>query len=266
MAPGMWPRRCAASCGRWAGAASSPRNSSGERTSTRLRSACPDPVDHLLPVGTQLLARRRWQRDGARRVARRIGRERQAVGLDLGAAAVEEPDVVEPLVARLPVGPGREPVVVVAVQHDRGVVVHAGGTQQVLELLAAHEVAAHGVGELRLPVHAGGAGQMTGVVGVGVDVDLQEPDGRVVEMVPGPVGGDERSGTRGGGCFCNGHGWGFADGRRARGLLPRGRRWNLGRNSDRFSRSIASGFAEGNPQRQDRCVRATAPVGLSTRW
>ena len=34
-AVGMWPARCACSCGRWAGASSRPAYSSGERTSTR---------------------------------------------------------------------------------------------------------------------------------------------------------------------------------------------------------------------------------------
>ena len=82
------------------------------------------------------------------RVGRRIGRQRQAVGFDLDAAAVEQPDVVEALVAELPVRPGGEPVVVVAVEDDRRVVVDAGGAQQRLELLAADEVAPDRVGQL----------------------------------------------------------------------------------------------------------------------
>ena len=164
----------------------------------------PMPSITCCAIGAQLLAGLVRQRDGAGRVGRRIGRQRQAIGFDLDPAAVEEPDVVEALVAELPVRPGREPVVVVAVEHDGGVVVDAGGAQERLQLLAADEVAPDRIGQLALPVDAGRARQVAGVVGIGVDVDLEEADLRVVEVLAGPVGGDE-GGTEVVVAICNGH-------------------------------------------------------------
>ena len=74
-----------------------------------------DAGQHLVAVGAQLLAGGVADRDGALAVHRRIRHQGEAGGLDLGAAAVEQANVVNAVVAQLPVGPCREPGVVVAV-------------------------------------------------------------------------------------------------------------------------------------------------------
>jgi len=129
----------------------------------------------------------------------RVLREGQARRLDLLAAAVQQPGVVDAVVAQLPVGPGREPVVVVAVQHDLRVVVDPRLPQERLEILAAGEVAADRVRQLAGPVDRHGPGEVAGLVRAGVDVDLQEADVRVVEVVAGPVDVDQGVGQGGGG-------------------------------------------------------------------
>jgi hypothetical protein len=102
----------------------------------------------------------------------------------------------------LPVGPGREPVVVVAVEHDRRVRADARLGEELAEVLARGDVAADPVGELARPVPADGARNVALLVGGRVDVDLDEADVRVVEMGLGPVGVDKDVG----GVAGNGHG------------------------------------------------------------
>ena len=58
----------------------------------------------------------------------------------------------------------------------------------------ADDVAAELVLELGLPVEADGAGDVAGVVGLGVDVDLDEADAGVAEVLLDPVGVDENFG------------------------------------------------------------------------
>ena len=82
----------------------------------------------------------------------------------------------------LPVRPGREPVVVVAVQDDRRVRADARFGQQRAEVLAAGDVAADPVGQLARPVPADGARQVALLVGGRVDVDLDEADVRVGQV------------------------------------------------------------------------------------
>ena len=91
----------------------------------------------------------------------------------------------------LPVRPRGEPVVVVAVQHDRRVRTDPRVGQQLAEVLARCDVAADPVGQLAGPVPADGARDVALLVGRGVDVDLDEADVRVVEVVLRPVGVDE---------------------------------------------------------------------------
>ncbi len=50
--------------------------------------------------------------------------------------------------------------------------------------------------ELRLPVDPDGAADVPGVVGPGVDVDLQEPDLRIADVLLDPVGLHEDFGMR----------------------------------------------------------------------
>ena len=91
----------------------------------------------------------------------------------------------------LPVGPRREPVVVVAVQDDRRVRPDPRLREELAEVLAAGDVAADPVGQLARPVPADGARQVALLVGRRVDVDLDEADVRVVEVGERPIAVDE---------------------------------------------------------------------------
>src|SRR5439155_6772607 len=87
--------------------------------------------------------------------------------------------------------PGGEPVVVVAVQHDRRVRADAAVAQELAELLATGDVAPDTVRQLARPVPADGARDMALFEGGRVDVDLHETDRRIVEVSLRPVGIDE---------------------------------------------------------------------------
>ena len=120
------------------------------------------------------------------REGRYVGRQRQAVVEPVLAPAVEDPDVVVTEQLQLPVRPGGEPVVVVAVEDDRRVRADAGLREELREVLAAGDVAADPVGQLAGPVPADGAGQVALLVGGRVDVDLDEADVRIVEVLLSP--------------------------------------------------------------------------------
>jgi hypothetical protein len=110
---------------------------------------------------------------------------------------------------QLPVRPGGEPVVVVAVEDDRRIGSDPARREELAEVLPAGDVAADSIGELAGPVPADRARDVALVVGGGVDVDLDEADGRVVEVGPGPVGVDQDVG----GVSGNGHGTLLVSGR-----------------------------------------------------
>ena len=87
IAVGMWPARCACSCGRWAGASRRPANSSGLRTSTRF----------FAPMAATTSSRKaRIDRSGSCATYWVAGRDgtsvtqRAGVQLPLLAAAVEQ--------------------------------------------------------------------------------------------------------------------------------------------------------------------------------
>ena len=92
---------------------------------------------------------------------------------------------------QLPIRPRGEPVVVVAIQHDRRVRADARCRQECAEVLAARDVATDAVGELAGPVPADRSRQVALVVGGRVDIDLDEADRRVVETGLRPGGVDE---------------------------------------------------------------------------
>jgi hypothetical protein len=75
---------------------------------------------------------------------------------------------------QLPERPRGEPVVVVAIQDDGGLVVDAGAPEQIFELLHRHDVADNRVAQFRGPVPAGCARHVTLIVGGGVDVDFDD--------------------------------------------------------------------------------------------
>ena len=184
----MWPPRCACSCGRCAGARSLPENSSGERTSTRF----------LVPIALTTSSRKARIEVSCSlavyevcRALRDLGVELAPVELPLLAAAVEQLHGLVAVELEVPVGVGREPVVVAAVEDDGVVVGDALGGQQLLEAGLVDEVAAHRVLQLGLPVELDGAGDVAAVVGGGVLVDLDEDRVGGVEVLLGPVGTDQ---------------------------------------------------------------------------
>ena len=125
------------------------------------------------------------------RVRRHVGRERQALVQPVLAPAIEDAHVGMAVELQLPVRPRGEPVVVVAVQHDRGVGRDAAVRQERPEVGGRGDVAADAVGELAGPVPADGTRQVALAVRGGVHVDLDEAHRRVVEMGARPVGVDE---------------------------------------------------------------------------
>ena len=168
----------------------SPLNSAGLRTSTSASDESPNARQDVVAEGAQREVGL-GQVVAGLVVGRHVGRQRQVVVEPELAAAVEEAQVGVPVEQQLPVGPGGEPVVVVAVEHDRRVGSDAALREQRAEVLAAGDVAADAVGQLAGPVPAHGARDVALLVGGGVDVDLDEADGRIVEVGFRPVGRDE---------------------------------------------------------------------------
>ena len=111
--------------------------------------------------------------DGRRR--RHVGRVRAALGLPLGAAAVEQAHVVVAEQAEHPEGVGRPPVVLVAVDDDRRVAGDALRAEQLREARAIQVVAGHRVVEVGVPVDLDRALDVAGLVEqhvlVGLDHD-----------------------------------------------------------------------------------------------
>src|SRR4029453_4715917 len=94
------------------------------------------------------------------------------------------------------------PVVIVAVQDDRGLVVDAALAQQRLELLDRHNVADQCVAELCGPVPSGGAGHVALVVRCRIDIDFDDANSSISCVLCHPVGGHENVGNRGSGHHC----------------------------------------------------------------
>src|SRR6266849_9243605 len=92
------------------------------------------------------------------------------------AATVDEADVLVAVKFQLPQGVGGEPVVVVAIKKDGGVVGNAGGAEKFFESGFVDQVATDIVLELGLPVPADRAGDVALVVGGGVHVDFDETE------------------------------------------------------------------------------------------
>ena len=107
------------------------------------------------------------------------------------ARAVHELHLVVPVVLQVPVGVGGEPVVAVAVEHDRVVVRDAARAEQLAEVLRPEEVALHLVLEVLLPVEADRARDVRLRVERRVLVHLDDPDRVVVEVVLDPLRVDQ---------------------------------------------------------------------------
>ena len=91
-----------------------------------------------------------------------------------------------------PGAPGGEPVVVVAVEDDRGVLVDAELAQQRLEFLLRGDVALHRVDQVGVPDDVLRARNVAALEQARLDADLDDADLRVGEVLLQPVGGDER--------------------------------------------------------------------------
>ena len=96
-----------------------------------------------------------------------------------------------PVVLQVPVGVGGEPVVAVAVEHDRVLVGDPARAEERAEVLGAQEVALDLVLQVLLPVEADRAGDVLVGVERGVLVDFDDADRVVAEMVLDPLGVDE---------------------------------------------------------------------------
>src|SRR5216684_4989335 len=113
----------------------------------------------------------------------------------LFAATVDEADVLMAVELQLPEGVSGEPVVVVAVMKDGGAVGNAGGAEKPFESGLVDQVAADAVLELGLPVPGDRAGDVALVVGGGVHVDFDEAEIGGIEILSGPIGGNENFGV-----------------------------------------------------------------------
>jgi hypothetical protein len=91
-----------------------------------------------------------------------------------------------------PVGKGGEPVVVVAVEHDLGLVGDPRAREQRLPLLLCRDVAHWTPLEVCLPAPANRAGDMPSIVCAGVHVHLDQPHPRIVQMLRRPLRLDQR--------------------------------------------------------------------------
>ena len=87
----------------------------------------------------------------------------------------------------LPEGPGGEPVVVVPVEHQGGVVVDAGLRHQLFELRFRKNVANHRVAELGVPGPGDRAGHVAFVVSFRVDVDFHHAHVGIVGVTGHPI-------------------------------------------------------------------------------
>src|SRR6266850_533725 len=111
------------------------------------------------------------------------------------AAAVDEPDVFVAVIFELPEGVGGEPIVVIAVKKNGGVVGNAGSAEQLFERGLVDQIAADVVLELGLPVPADSAGDMALIVGGGVHVDFDEAEIGRIQILREPIGGNENFGV-----------------------------------------------------------------------
>src|SRR4029079_13246360 len=92
------------------------------------------------------------------------------------AAAVEDANVRVAVDLQIPVGVGREPVVLVAVDDDRRVGPDPALAEELLEALPIDEIALQWILEIVAPVQLHGAGDVPFVVEIGILVDLGDDD------------------------------------------------------------------------------------------
>ena len=147
-----------------------------------------------------------------------------------------------------------------------------GGAQQGLQIVARHQVSTNGIGQLGRPVEAHRAWQVALVIGAGVDIDLDESNAGISEMLRAHSTSTSAAGSEakravftavmGGSRLLR------VCVRRARGLLPRGRRVGGRPNPDRSGRSMAqprSAFKDARRRRRPGRRRRTSVLVLPRR-
>src|SRR5260370_7254931 len=92
------------------------------------------------------------------------------------AAAVNEANILVAVVFQLPEGVGGEPVVVVAVEQNGGVVGNAGGTEKFFESGFIDQIAPDVVLELSLPVPANGAAHVPLLLSPAIHIHSTTPN------------------------------------------------------------------------------------------
>ena len=156
-------------------------------------------VDHRLPEVRQDLV---LERADARVVAGdirvvggrglgRVGADRAALGDPLGPAAVHQAHVRVAEQRAHPQRVRRPPVVLVAVEHQRGVPADALLGHQPGEARPVHVVAGDRVVEFGMPVELDRAGDVAGLVEQHVLVGFGHHQAGVVEVLRDPLGGDD---------------------------------------------------------------------------
>src|SRR5215472_9559614 len=155
------------------------------------KSCIADSLQDLVAVGAQFLSWLSGELVGGRLDLGHVCRVRAAFDLPLDTAAVHELNLVVAVVLHRPVGVGGEPVVVVAIEQDRGVRGDAGFAKFPGESVARSDVADGLVLQVLLPVPADGAFNVTGAVGSGIDVDLDEPEAWLAEVLGQPLSADQ---------------------------------------------------------------------------
>ena len=100
-----------------------------------------------------------------------------------------------PIQLEVPVGVGREPVVVAAIENDGVVARDSALGEQLFELLLAHEVAPDRVLQVLLPVNLDRATDVALVVRGHVLVHFHDDDVGIVEFRLDPISVDQYVGT-----------------------------------------------------------------------
>ncbi len=116
-----------------------------------------------------------------------IGGQFTTFGQPLLTPAVHQAHVLVAIHLQLPQRPCRKPVIVITVKNDARVIGYSGAAEQLLELVGRNNVPHERVAELRAPVPADRAWDVSLIVRRRVDINLNDPDGRIGQMLGHPV-------------------------------------------------------------------------------
>jgi hypothetical protein len=148
-------------------------------------------VQYLLPEGPDPLIVPFAYRDIALAVLGLVGGQGSALVHPPQAAAIHHLHIANPEQLKDPQRIGGPPVVLVAIEDDRGVLVDPLRAKQALEPIPIDVVADQLVIKIVGPVDLDCAGDVTGVVEQKVFVGLHQSDLGILEMLGHPIGRDE---------------------------------------------------------------------------